>query len=128
MLRAWGRARSTRKRRVEAIKMGTTVATNALLERQGSPTALMVTAGFGDFAGKLGYQQRPDIFCTEYPEKRYLFMSGVIEVNERLNADGICASTGANGSGCLKPLPIARWRVIRSVAICPTARLPLSAP
>ena len=45
---------------IEAVKMGTTVATNALLERQGSPTALVVTKGFAD-ALAIGYQNRPDI-------------------------------------------------------------------
>ena len=46
-------------RRIEAVKMGTTVATNALLERTGAKTVLIVTAGFGD-ALRIGYQNRPD--------------------------------------------------------------------
>ena len=47
---------------VEAVKMGTTVATNALLERHGADTALVVTSGFGDSLA-IGYQNRPDIFA-----------------------------------------------------------------
>jgi len=47
---------------IEAVKMGTTVATNALLERHGTPTVLVVTEGFRD-ALAIGYQNRPDIFA-----------------------------------------------------------------
>jgi 5-oxoprolinase (ATP-hydrolysing) len=49
---------------VGAVKMGTTVATNALLERKGDPTALLITKGFGDGL-RIGYQARPDIFAKE---------------------------------------------------------------
>ncbi len=71
---------------IEAIKMGTTVATNALLERRGEPTVLVVTRGFGD-ALRIGYQNRPDIFALriELPEQLY---SSVIEADERLDARG----------------------------------------
>jgi len=71
---------------IAAIKMGTTVATNALLERQGTPTALIVTRGFAD-ALAIGYQNRPDIFALNIikPEPIY---DRVIEVDERLNAAG----------------------------------------
>ena len=71
---------------IEAIKMGTTVATNALLERQGSPTALVVTAGFAD-ALAIGYQNRPDIFALNIIKPEPLY-ERVIEAAERLNADG----------------------------------------
>jgi 5-oxoprolinase (ATP-hydrolysing) len=47
---------------IRAVKMGTTVATNALLERKGEPVALAITGGFGD-ALRIGYQARPDIFA-----------------------------------------------------------------
>ena len=71
---------------VDAIKMGTTVATNALLEREGTPTALAITAGFGD-ALRIGYQDRPELFALEL--KRPLPLHGaVIEVQERLDRDG----------------------------------------
>jgi len=72
--------------RIDAIKMGTTVATNALLERQGEPTVLAITRGFGD-ALRIGYQNRPDIFALNIvlPEQLY---ATVVEVDERLDADG----------------------------------------
>ncbi len=71
---------------IDAVKMGTTVATNALLERQGDPTALVTTRGFAD-ALRIGYQHRPDLFALDIvlPEMLY---SEVIEVDERVAADG----------------------------------------
>ncbi len=71
---------------VGAVKMGTTVATNALLERKGDPTALLITKGFGDGL-KIGYQARPDIFAKEIIKPEQLY-STVIEVDERVLADG----------------------------------------
>ena len=71
---------------IEAVKMGTTVATNALLERHGSPTALVVTKGFAD-ALAIGYQNRPDIFALNIIKPEPLY-DRVIEASERLNADG----------------------------------------
>ncbi|MDF1527621.1 MAG: hydantoinase B/oxoprolinase family protein [Sedimenticola sp.] len=72
--------------RIDAVKMGTTVATNALLERQGEPTLLVVTRGFRD-ALRIGYQTRPDLFALdiELPEMLY---SQVLEVDERVDAQG----------------------------------------
>ncbi len=72
--------------RIEAVKMGTTVATNALLERKGERTALLITEGFGDQL-RIGYQARPDIFARRIvlPESLY---ERVIEVPERIMADG----------------------------------------
>jgi len=71
---------------LEHVKMGTTVATNALLERKGEPTVLVITRGFRD-ALRIGYQSRPDIFARriELPELLY---REVIEADERLAADG----------------------------------------
>ncbi|TGT90283.1 MULTISPECIES: hydantoinase B/oxoprolinase family protein [unclassified Mesorhizobium] len=68
------------------IKMGTTVATNALLERKGDRVLLLITKGFRDALG-IAYQARPDIFAKEIilPEQLY---ERVIEVNERVLADG----------------------------------------
>ncbi len=68
------------------IKMGTTVATNALLERKGDRVLLLITRGFRD-ALKIAYQARPDIFAKEIilPEQLY---ERVIEVEERVRADG----------------------------------------
>ncbi|MEV5149058.1 hydantoinase B/oxoprolinase family protein [Streptomyces sp. NPDC052727] len=71
---------------VEAVRMGTTVATNALLERKGERTLLVVTRGFRD-ALRIAYQNRPRIFARriELPE---LLHERVVEVDERVAADG----------------------------------------
>jgi 5-oxoprolinase (ATP-hydrolysing) len=71
---------------IESVRMGTTVATNALLERRGEPTVLIITRGFGD-ALRIGYQDRPRIFDRRIalPEQLY---TRVIEVDERVSADG----------------------------------------
>jgi len=100
---------------IEAVKMGTTVATNALLERQGMPTALVVTGGFGDSLA-IGYQNRPDIFALNIVKPAPLY-SHVIEAKERIDASG----------GVLIPLDEVEFRKsleackangISSVAIC----------
>ena len=71
---------------IESIKMGTTVATNALLERKGDRTVLAITQGFKD-ALRIGYQNRPDIFALEIvlPEMLY---EQVVEVVGRYDAQG----------------------------------------
>ena len=71
---------------IEAVKMGTTVATNALLERAGEPTVLLITRGFGDQL-RIGYQNRPKLFelRIQLPDLLY---SKAIEVDERLDAQG----------------------------------------
>jgi len=71
---------------LEQVRMGTTVATNALLERAGERTALVITKGFRD-ALRIGYQNRPRIFERRIvlPE---LLHERVIEVDERIQADG----------------------------------------
>ena len=66
--------------------MGTTVATNALLERRGERTLLVTTRGFRD-ALEIGYQARPRIFARNIIKPEQLY-SGVIEVDERVRADG----------------------------------------
>ena len=68
------------------IKMGTTVATNALLERKGTKTALVITAGFED-ALKIGYQNRPELFALEINKTEVLY-SHVIGATERITAEG----------------------------------------
>jgi 5-oxoprolinase (ATP-hydrolysing) len=73
--------------RIGAVKMGTTVATNALLERKGERTLLVTTKGFRD-ALRIGYQARPKIFAKEIVKPDMLF-ERVIEVDERVRADGI---------------------------------------
>src|SRR5450432_2332480 len=72
--------------RVGAVKMGTTVATNALLERKGDRTLLLITKGFRD-ALKIGYQARPKIFARHIV-KPDLVYERVAEVDERVRADG----------------------------------------
>jgi len=71
---------------IEAIKMGTTVATNALLERKGDRTILLITKGFGD-ALRIGYQNRPNIFARHIVLPQMLY-DRVIEVAERYSARG----------------------------------------
>ncbi len=72
--------------RIEAVKMGTTVATNALLERKGEPTALFITRGFRD-ALRIAYQNRPRIFAREIVLPELLYRE-VVEVEERIGAQG----------------------------------------
>ena len=71
---------------IEAVKMGTTVATNALLERKGERTLLVVTRGFRDQL-RIAYQARPKLFVRkiELPELLY---ASVVEVDERIGAHG----------------------------------------
>ncbi|WP_216853046.1 hydantoinase B/oxoprolinase family protein [Phytoactinopolyspora halotolerans] len=77
--------------RIEAVRMGTTVATNALLERKGDRTVLVITKGFAD-ALRIGYQARPRIFDRQIvlPE---LLHERVIEVDERVTAEGTVLRT-----------------------------------
>nr|WP_321464506.1 hydantoinase B/oxoprolinase family protein [uncultured Desulfobulbus sp.] len=100
--------------RIETVKMGTTVATNALLERKGEPTLLAITRGFADGL-RIGYQNRPDLFARHIvlPEMLY---TQVVEIDERLDAQGTV----------VRPLDEARARVdlerayesgLRSIAI-----------
>ncbi|MEA2935754.1 MAG: hypothetical protein QOD74_2400, partial [Variibacter sp.] len=72
--------------RVGAVKMGTTVATNALLERKGERTLLLITKGFRD-ALRIGYQARPNIFARKIIKPDMLY-ERVAEVDERVRADG----------------------------------------
>src|SRR5215471_9083553 len=71
---------------IGSVKMGTTVATNALLERKGERTLLLITKGFRD-ALKIGYQARPKIFARHIIKPQMLY-ERVVEVDERVRADG----------------------------------------
>ncbi|GGY34368.1 hydantoinase B/oxoprolinase family protein [Pseudoduganella albidiflava] len=71
---------------VGAVKMGTTVATNALLERKGEPTVLAITRGFGD-ALRIAYQNRPRLFDRHIVLPELLY-GHVIEIDERMGAHG----------------------------------------
>ncbi|MBN9136142.1 MAG: hydantoinase B/oxoprolinase family protein, partial [Phyllobacterium sp.] len=72
--------------RIGEVRMGTTVATNALLERKGERLALVTTRGFRD-ALRIGYQERKNIFATEIIKAEALY-DQVVEINERVLADG----------------------------------------
>ncbi len=100
--------------RVACVKMGTTVATNALLERKGEPTLLVTTRGFRD-ALRIAYQNRPRIFDRniQLPELLY---SAVVEAHERVGAHGDVVE--ALDEPLLKQELVAQYaRGLRSVAI-----------
>ncbi|SEK84323.1 5-oxoprolinase (ATP-hydrolysing) [Pacificibacter marinus] len=71
---------------ISAVKMGTTVATNALLERKGEKTLLLITKGLKDLL-RIGYQNRPDLFDLEIKLPELLY-NEAIEVEERMSAEG----------------------------------------
>jgi 5-oxoprolinase (ATP-hydrolysing) len=71
---------------IEAVKMGTTVATNALLERKGEPTVLAITAGHAD-ALRIGYQARPKLFDRHIVKPEALY-DHVVEIDERITVEG----------------------------------------
>src|SRR3970282_718127 len=71
---------------IASVKMGTTVATNALLERKGDRVLLLVSEGFRD-ALEIGYQARPKIFARRIEKPSMLYASGA-EAPERMRADG----------------------------------------
>ncbi|AFZ45302.1 5-oxoprolinase (ATP-hydrolysing) [Halothece sp. PCC 7418] len=100
--------------KIQAVKMGTTVATNALLEHKGERVVLLITKGFRD-ALRIGYQNRPDIFAREIilPEMIY---EQVIEVEERIDANGEII-TPLNVEQVKQDLKTAYNQGIRSCAI-----------
>ena len=81
---------------VAGVRMGTTVATNALLERKGERVALAITGGFGD-ALRIGYQARPDIFARHIVLPAMLY-ERVVEIDERVGRRGGGASGAGGGS------------------------------
>ncbi|WP_031486156.1 hydantoinase B/oxoprolinase family protein [Streptomyces bicolor] len=99
---------------IDAVRMGTTVATNALLERKGERTVLVITRGFRD-ALRIAYQNRPHIFARriELPELLY---ERVIEVDERIAADGTVLQT-PDLDALAGPLQEAYDDGIRAVAV-----------
>jgi len=99
---------------IGAVKMGTTVATNALLERKGAPTVLMITRGFGDLL-RIGYQNRPRLFDLHITLPDLLY-SRVIEVPERVAADGTVLTPLDEGAAA-EALKAAHAAGFRSVAI-----------
>ena len=105
---------SVPNRRIDCVKMGTTVATNALLQRCGERTALVINRGFAD-ALRIGYQNRPDIFARRIrlPEMLY---ERVIEIDCRVTARGEVFEPIDRGRA-LADLRAARAAGIASVAI-----------
>ena len=100
--------------RVECVRMGTTVATNALLERKGEPVLLVTTRGFGD-ALRIGYQNRPRLFERQIVLPELLYQE-VLEVDERVDAEG--AVVRELDAGALREqLQAAHARGLRAVAI-----------
>jgi len=97
-----------------AVRLGTTVATNALLERKGEPTLLVTTRGFRD-ALRIGYQERPDIFAREIRRPEVLY-GGVVEAEERIDAHG-SVLTPLEEAGLCRDLTAARGRGFDAVAI-----------
>ncbi len=100
--------------RIRSVKMGTTVATNALLQRRGVPTLFVTTAGFGDVL-RIGYQTRPHLFKLDIvlPEMLY---SEVLEVDERLAADGTVLCP-LDLPSAIEGMAAARERGMEAVAI-----------
>ena len=99
---------------IDAIKMGTTVATNALLEKKGEATLLATTKGFRDII-EIGYQARPDTFALNI-EKPELLYSEVVEIEERVRDDG-GIETPLNFEQAEKDLTRAYNKGYRSIAI-----------
>jgi 5-oxoprolinase (ATP-hydrolysing) len=99
---------------IEAVKMGTTVATNALLERKGDRTLLLVTRGFAD-ALRIAYQHRPKLFVRHIVLPSLLH-EDVIEIDERLDANGRVIRA-IDLTGAEPALRAAHARGIRACAI-----------
>ena len=100
--------------RIAVVKMGTTVATNALLERKGERTALFITRGFRD-ALRIAYQNRPRLFDRHIVLPELLY-SKVIEVDERIAARGEIV-VALDEEGLRRDLEAARGEGYRSLAI-----------
>ncbi len=99
---------------VRAVKMGTTVATNALLERKGDRVLLVITKGFGDLL-RIGTQARPDLFALQIRRPDLLY-ERVVEADERLDASGHVTS-GLDEAALAAALHGARADGIEAVAI-----------
>ena len=99
---------------IEVVRMGTTVATNALLEHKGEPLLLLTTRGFKD-ALQIAYQQRPDLFALDIKLPEMLY-SKVVEVDERIDAKGNVLQS-LHIHAVKEQLQLAYQRGLRSVAI-----------
>jgi 5-oxoprolinase (ATP-hydrolysing) len=99
---------------IASVRMGTTVATNALLERKGDPVLLITSYGFRD-ALEIGYQARPKIFARRIAKPSMLY-ARVAEVRERVRADG-SVETPLDHAAVVAALRAARAQDINAVAI-----------
>lgn len=100
---------------IRAVKMGTTVATNALLERKGERTLLLVTEGFGDLL-RIGYQTRPRLFDLQIKRPELLYEQ-VAEIPERLQASG-AVLTPLDEDALRAALSAAYAHGLRTVSVC----------
>ncbi|MGZ5101905.1 MAG: hydantoinase/oxoprolinase family protein, partial [Usitatibacter sp.] len=100
--------------KIDAVKMGTTVATNALLERKGEATVLFITRGFRDQL-RIAYQNRPRIFDRHIRLPELLYKK-VVEVDERMGAHGDVVRP-LDEAAVIRDLAAARAEGLRSIAI-----------
>ncbi len=102
---------------IDAVKMGTTVGTNALLERRGEPTVLAITRGFGD-ALRIGYQNRPDLFALAIRRPPPLYAK-TVEITGRLDAQGqeVEALAPGDAEGALRAAYAEGYRALAIVLL-----------
>ena len=91
--RSYPRSKPVETSQIGSIRMGTTVATNALLERDGARMALLITKGFGDVL-EIGNQSRPDIFDLTCAKPSLLYES-VVEIDERVVLSQFCPTSSS---------------------------------
>ena len=103
--------------KIEWIRMGTTVATNALLERKGARTALLITKGFGDILD-IGYQNRPHLFELNIIKPKPIYEE-VVEIQERVVWDNghLKIEQSLNSEHVRKQLMASKERGIESLAV-----------
>lgn len=97
---------------IASIRMGTTVATNALLERRGSPLALVITKGFADLL-EIGNQARPNIFDLTCSKPSLLYKR-VLEVDERVALNQYFAADEADSETIVKGLTGEDVRILKT--------------
>lgn len=94
--RSYPRSKPVETSQIGSIRMGTTVATNALLERDGARMALLITKGFGDVL-EIGNQSRPDIFDLSCAKPSLLY-EAVVEIDERVVLSQFCPAVSTENS------------------------------
>ena len=112
-----GARRAGAAERIDAVKMGTTVATNALLERKGDRTLLVITRGFGD-ALRIGYQDRPRHLRPPHHAARTAVRAGRSKSDERLRRRRRRCDVRSTSTRCAARAARGAWREgYRAVAI-----------